>query len=98
MHDYSYMEYHNWKLGSDEDCDLCGYSFNELFLEIDNYYKDWTLYTRVGCYGGERINLGDDKSVEDFLNMYLGFDGFDISMKADIQNIITKKEIEWGKI
>jgi hypothetical protein len=98
INSYGYVDSFEWMLGSDIDCDLCGHSFNSLTLEFDNQYKDWSLSTRIGCYGSEKISLGDDKSVEDFLNMYLEFEGFDIVMKAEIQNIITKKEIEWGLI
>jgi hypothetical protein len=36
--------------------------------------------------------------VEKFLDMYLDFEGFDIALKSDILNKITKKEIEWGLI
>jgi len=95
---YSYMENYKWPLGSDHNCELCGQTFNTIYLELDNQYKDWSLYTRVGCFDGEKIQLGDTNTVEKFLDMYLDFEGFDIALKSDILNKITKKEIEWGLI
>jgi len=96
--EYSYIEDYKWDLGSDYDCELCGYTWNTLTLEFDNQYKDWSLYSRVGCYDGDKIQLGSDDSVEKFLDRLLQYEWFDIVMKADIMNKITKKEIEWGLV
>ena len=96
MSEYSYIEDYQWELGSDYDCELCGMTWNTLTLEFDNEYKDWSLSSRFGCYDGDKIQLGTDDSVESFLDRLMEFEGFDITIKADIMNKITKKEIEWG--
>lgn len=98
MSEYSYVEDYEWFLGDDIDCDLCGLSFNTLRLEIDNQFKDWRIYTRVGCYDGEEVKFGDSKTPDDFLDRYLDFAGMSIDIKIDIINKINKKEIEWGLI
>jgi len=42
----------SWTLGSDWDCDTCGYTYNTLRLE--EFDEDlWVLTMHVGCYGGE---------------------------------------------
>jgi hypothetical protein len=96
--DYSHIEDYEWDLGSDEDCELCGWSMNMLHLEFDNFHKDWRLWTSVGCYGGEQVAFGDDESAEQMLEAYMEFELMDISIKADILNKIARKEIEWGLI
>jgi hypothetical protein len=46
------MDDMSWSLGSDYDCDTCGYTYNTLRLE--EFDEDlWILSMHVGCYGGD---------------------------------------------
>lgn len=43
-----------WSLGEDYDCETCGYTNNEVGLDLWDEEKGiWQLSLRVGCYGGE---------------------------------------------
>jgi hypothetical protein len=45
-----------WPLGDDLDCDLCGWTYNEVGLEFwDEQENIWQLYIRVGCYEGDGV-------------------------------------------
>ena len=96
--DYSHIDTYEWYLGDDDDCELCGWSMNSLHLEIDNFHKDWRIWTSVGCYGGEELSFGDDATAEQMLDDLMEFELMDISIKAEILNRIARKEIEWGLI
>lgn len=50
-----------WSLGDDDDCDTCGWSYNELGLELwDEEEGIWQLYISVGCYGGQSVLSCED--------------------------------------
>jgi hypothetical protein len=49
-----------WPLGDDLDCELCGWSYNEVGLEFwDEKENIWQLYIRVGCYEGDSVMSND---------------------------------------
>jgi hypothetical protein len=49
-------EEHSWSLGEDFDCETCGFTYNEVSLELwDEEAGIWALNMRVGCYGGESV-------------------------------------------
>lgn len=58
-----------WPLGDNHDCELCGFTWNEVGLETwDEEEGIWQLYIRVGCYGGDSVMSTDSnwekKSIE----------------------------------
>jgi hypothetical protein len=45
-----------WPLGDNSDCELCGFTWNEIGLECwDENENIWQLYIRVGCYEGDSV-------------------------------------------
>lgn len=45
-----------WPLGDNNDCELCGFTWNEVGLECWDEEKNiWQLYIRVGCYEGDSV-------------------------------------------
>jgi len=69
-----------WSLGEDYDCDTCGYTNNEVGLDLWDEEKGiWQLSIRVGCYGGESVLSTDPdwKTKSDALvweaQLYTGF-------------------------
>jgi hypothetical protein len=46
----------SWRLADDNDCETCGFTSNEVGLELwDEDEGIWQLYIRVGCYGGDSV-------------------------------------------
>ena len=45
-----------WPLGDNSDCDLCGFTWNEVGLDLwDEEENIWQLNIRVGCYEGDSV-------------------------------------------
>lgn len=69
-----------WSLGDDDDCDTCGWSYNELGLELwDEERGIWQLYMSVGCYGGQSVLSCEDdwdSMVTEIIKDALGYPNF----------------------
>jgi len=49
-----------WPLDDNMDCELCGFTWNEVGLECwDEEENIWQLYIRVGCYEGDSAMSND---------------------------------------
>jgi hypothetical protein len=83
--------HYSWSLGDDTDCDTCGFSWNEIGVEIwDEDENIIQLWTRVGCYGGtgELSTYEDwDAYVEETITYALSYSGF---TKADAKDLRSK--------
>lgn len=69
-----------WLLGDDDDCETCGYTMNQLGLDLwDEDNNVWQLYFSVGCYGGDNV-LSDSPEWEqkssDIITQALWYPGF----------------------
>lgn len=85
-----------WPLGDNIDCELCGFTWNEVGLECwDEEENIWQLYIRVGCYEGDSVmsdspewDAKSNKIIEEAL-MYSGFN------EAEANHLRNK--LEWIK-
>lgn len=69
-----------WSLGEDYDCETCGYTNNEVGLDLWDEEKGvWQLSLRVGCYGGEGVLSTDSdwktkaEAIVQEAQLYSGF-------------------------
>lgn len=89
-----------WLLGADSDCETCGYTMNQLGLDLwDEDNNVWQLYFSVGCYGGDNV-LSDSPEWEqkslDIINQALWYPGFSEDnakeLRKKIKSINEKRE------
>jgi hypothetical protein len=78
-----------WSLGDDSYCDTCGYSWNQIGLELWDEEEDvWQLYIRVGCTGGDAVMSTDDDwgaKSEDIIRDALSFSDFSEKDAKDLR-------------
>lgn len=68
-------------LGDDSDCELCGWSFNELRYAFDLSTGVHTLEISLGCYGGERFSTDDKTDAVAFIRGYVAeYPGADVEL------------------
>lgn len=76
-----------WWLGDDSDCDLCGYSYNQVRFADWQDDGEYVLITNIGCYSGESYTLNEiDKLIEDIKD----FELFNPVMEFDIRQTLDK--------
>lgn len=82
-----------WSLGDDSDCDTCGWSYNELGLELwDEEEGVWQLYISVGCYSGQGVLSSEedwDSKVAEIIKDALNYSGFTKSDAKKLQKKIA---------
>lgn len=82
----------SWMLGSDYDCETCGYTYNTLRLED---FDDglWVLTMHVGCYGGESTSSDKvmfEKEAEEIISECLTYEDFSEVQAEEFRNAIKE--------
>lgn len=82
----------SWSLGSDYDCETCGYTYNTLRLE--DYDDDlWVLTMHVGCYGGASTSNDKvmfEKEAEEIISECLTYEDFSEVEANEVRNAIKE--------
>lgn len=82
----------SWPLGDNIDCELCGFTWNEVGLECwDEQENIWQLYIRVGCYEGDSVMSNDPKwqtKSTDIINQALMYSEFNEEKANELKDKI----------
>jgi hypothetical protein len=76
-----------WSLGDDDECEVCGSSYNEVIFNDWEDDGEYTLLTSIGCYSGQSYTIDEvDKLIDDIKH----FELFDEIMEQGIRETLDK--------
>jgi len=76
-----------WSLGDDDDCETCGYSYNEVIFNDWEDDGEYSLLTSIGCYHGQSYTIDEvDKLIDDIRH----FELFNEIMEQGIRETLDK--------
>ena len=76
-----------WQLDEGDDCETCGFSFNEVIFNDWEDEGEYTLVTSIGCYHGQSYTIDE---VDKLINNISHFELFNPVMEFDIRQTLDK--------
>jgi hypothetical protein len=82
----------SWTLGSDQDCETCGMSWNEVIFD-DWEDGEYQLSTRLYCYSGQEYTF---ENIDQLFVDIARFEEYTEDMKQEILALIGEFKVKYA--